>query len=481
MSIRTSLAWTYGAHLLVFVVTFGSTIIISRLLTPHDLGIFGVGMAISGILGTISLFGIANYLIRDHELSAPTIATGFTVNALLSLAMGSVLWFLGTVGHPLFPDLAIPRVLQWLALVPVIGIFEFIPATLFAREMRFGATSLLQLGKATVNATTAIGFAYSGWSYLSPAIGAVMGAAFGALGYGILGRRHVSLRLSLRGGRGIVTFAVQMISAGGISILMARMSELIVANFLGLSALGLYTRASGLAAIVWEGAYGLSTRVIFVQMAAELRERGSLVETFLRATKLLTAIMWPVMGGIAVLSGPIVRILYGPQWDGAALPLTILMVGQFIAIGFAMNWELCVLTNRTAWQARVEAGRAIMGLVAFAAGAIFSLPAATIGRVVDALIGYVIYRPKMAEMACCTLGEVRRAYSGSLILTAASVGPAIVLMALFGWSHSTSAGWLMVPVAIGALLWTAVLYYTRHPLFDEVTLLVQLRRSDVER
>jgi O-antigen/teichoic acid export membrane protein len=476
MSIRTSLVWTYAAHLVVFAVTFGSTIIISRLLTPHDLGVFGVGMAISGILGTISLFGIANYLIRDHELSVPTIATGFTVNALLSLAMSSVLWLLGTVGHPLFSDLAIPRVLQWLAFVPVIGIFEFIPATLFAREMRFGATSLLQLGKAMVNATTAIGFAYSGWSYLSPAIGAVMGAAFGALGYSILGRRHVSLRLSLRGGREIVTFAVQMISAGGISILTARMSELIVAHFLGLSALGLYTRASGLASMVWEGAYGLSTRVIFVQMAAELRERGSLVETFLRATKLLTAIMWPVMGGIAVLSGPIVHILYGPQWDGVALPLTILMVGQFIAIGFAMNWELCVLTNRTAWQARVEAGRAIMGLVVFAAGAIFSLPAATIGRVVDALIGYVIYRPKMAEMAHCTLADVQQAYNGSLFLTAVAIGPAAIMMMLFGWSSLISPDWIAAIIMIGGVSWLGVLNVIGHPLFHELRLLVRRKR-----
>lgn len=473
MSVRTSLVWTYGAHLLVFAVTFGSAIIISRLLTPYELGVFGVGIAISGILGTISLFGIANYLIRDHELSAQTVATGFTVNAILSLAMGTVLWLLGTVAQPLFSDPAIPQVLRVLALVPTIGIFEFLPATLLAREMQFGRTSLIQLGKATVNATAAIGFAYVGWSYLSPAIGAVAGAVFGALGYSIVGRKHVSASLSLKGGGAFAVFAIQMISAGGVSILAARLAELIVAHLLGLSALGLYTRASGLAAMVWEGAYGLSTRVIYVQMAAELRERGSLKETFLRATKLLSAIMWPIMGGIAVLSGPIIHILYGPRWEGAALPLAILMAGQFIAIGFAMNWELCVLTNRTAWQARTEAVRAILGLLAFAVGAMFGLSLAAVGRVVDALIGYLIYRPKMAELSGTTRGDVRQAYRGSSLLTAAAIGPVVGLMALSGWSHSTSVERLMAAVAAGIMLWILVLYLTKHPLLHEARLLIR--------
>lgn len=475
---RRSLAWNYGAHLLVFAVTFGSTVVVSRLLTPYELGIFGVGIAISGILGTLSYFGVANYLIRDHDLSEQTIATGFTVNAIMNLMVGAVLWQLGAVGQSLFSDPAIPQVLRWLALVPVIGIFEFIPATLLTREMQFGPTSLLQLGKATITAAAVIGFAYAGWSYLSPAVGAVFGAVFGALGYSIVGRRHVCLKLSLKGARALAVFAVQMISAGGIPLVATRVADQAVAHLLGLSALGLYSRASGLAAMVWDGAYGLSTRIIYVQMAAELRETGSLRETFLRATKLLTAIIWPAMAGIAVLAGPIVHLFYGPEWDGAALPLTILMIGQFIAIGFAMNWELCVLTNRTAWQARTEVARAMIGLAAFGLGAMFSLSAAALGRVVEALLGYLIYRPKMAEMANATSAEVRQAYGGNLFLTAVAVAPAMGLMAFWGWSLSIPIGQAAAAIIVGGALWALGLHVTRHPLLDELWALV--RRPKLE-
>ncbi|MFC3172991.1 oligosaccharide flippase family protein [Novosphingobium bradum] len=467
-SVRRSLAWTYGTHLVVFAVSFASAVIVSRLLTPRELGVFGVGMAVAAMLGAISQFGLANYLIRDHELSRQTIAVGFTVNALVGLAAGGLLLLLGTAGQAVFSDPAIARTLRVLALVPVIGIFEFLPATLLIRDRRFGQTSLVQLGKAMVNAITVIGFAQAGWGYLSPAIAAVAGAAFGAVAFNMVGFRHISFRLSLRGGWTLAVFAVHMMSAGGVSILAPRLAELVVAQMLGLGALGLYTRASGLAAMIWEGAYGLSTRVIYIQMAAELRERGTLKQTFLHATRLLIGIMWPAMAGLAVISGPVVHLLYGPQWAGAALPLSALMIGQVIAIGFAMNWELCVLTGRTGWQARIEIARALLGLAGFALGALVSLPVAAMGRIVDVLLGYVVYRPRMGEMAGASAAEVRGAYAGGLWLTVAAIAPAAGVMALAGWAPEVPLARIAVAIVAGAGLWATALRALRHPLFDEL-------------
>lgn len=467
-SVRASLAWSYGAHALVFAITFAGMVAVSRLLTPRELGIFGVGFAIAGVLSAISSFGVANFLIRERALSPQVIASCFTVNALLSLAIAGALLLTGTLGAPLFGDPAIPQVLRMLALLPVFAAFEMVPAALMTRDMRFGPLSLLQLGKAAVNAGAMVATANAGYSYLSPAIGAVAGAAFGALAFTLFGRHYVSARLSLTGARTIMRFAGHMMAAGGVPIVTARLAELVVAQLLGLAALGVYTRASQLAGIVWDGAYGLSTRVIYVQMAAEQRETGTLRETYLRATRLLSAAMWPAMAGIAVLAGPIVHHVYGPQWDGAALPLAILMGAQCVAIAFAMSWELCVLTDRTGWQARVEALRALAGLAALALGALVSLPAAAAGRIVDALIGYAIYRPRMPDMAGTSTAETRQAYAGNALLALLAIAPAAVLMALNRWRFDVPLLDLGAAIGIGGLLWLAGLAATRHPLFGEL-------------
>lgn len=479
MTVRTSLAWSYGAYLLVFAVTFGGMAVVSRLLTPRELGIFGVGFAITSLLSAVSHFGVATFLIRERELTPQIKATCFTVNALVNLAIAAILLALGTFASPMFDGPAIPDVLRLLALVPVVALFEMMPAALMTRAMRFGPLSLLQLGKAAVNAGTMVAAAYAGWSYLSPAIGAVAGAAFGALGFSLVGRRDLTLRLSLTGARAVATVTGQIMAAGGTPLVAVRLAELAVAQFLGLAALGVYTRASQLAAIVWDGAYGLSIRVIFVQMAAELRETGTPRKTFLRATKIVSAVLWPAMAGMAVLAGPIVYVVYGPQWVDAALPLAILMIAQCICIGFAMAWEVGVLTGRTAWQVRAEAARALVFLVASIVGALINLPAAAAGRIVDALAGYALFRPRLPEMAGATAAETRRAKSGNLALTALAVGPAAVLMALRGWSYTVPLWELAAAIILGGLFWLAALAATRHMLFLEAMALLRRTPKDV--
>lgn len=469
-SARAGILWSYGTHLLAFVISFGGIVLISRLLTERELGIYAVGFAILGILNVLSSFGVANYLIRDREreLCEGVLATCFTINALLGVAVAAAMFGVGTWGAGLFADPGIARVLVVLSLVPLCGIFDLVPNAMLMRDMRFGAVSLLQLLKGTVITVVMLACGYSGWSYLSPALGAAAGAAVNAVALTVVGWRYVTLRLSLRGGAEIARFTAHIVSAGASPLIAMRLAELVIAQGLGLAALGLYTRASGFAAMVWDYAYGLSTRVIFAQMARDLRERGSLRETFLHATRLLTAVFWPAMAGIAVLSGPLIHTLYGPRWDGAAWPLAILMASQAVGIGFAMTWELCVLTGRTGWQAKVEAGRAAAGLVAIGLGTLISLPAATLGRLVDALIGFAVYRPRLAEMSGASAQETRAAYSGNLLLTAVTIAPSVAVMALNGWSPATSPLALAGAIVAGGLCWLGMLARMRHPLFAEI-------------
>lgn len=475
-SVRTSLMWSYAAHLVGFVIGFGAIVAISRLLTQRELGIVGVGLAIAAILGVLSSFGVANFLVRDrdHVPGEGLLRTCFTVNAMLCIAVCGVLVLLGLLGGELFAEPAIGRVLLVLSVVPLFAIFEMLPSAMLTREMRFGSLSILQVGKGIVSAVVMVAAGLKGWSYLSPAFGAVAGGLFGAVATSIVGRRYVRMRLSLRGAGEVARFTVQIVAVAGIPLLTARLAELVVAQFLGLAALGLYSRATGFAALVWDYAYGLSTRVIYAQMAQDLRDTGSLRDSFLAATKMLTAVFWPAMLGVAVLAGPIMHDLYGPRWDAAALPLAILMVAQAIAIGFAMAVELCVLTGRMGWQVKIETGRALISLAALTVGAMISLPAAALGRVVDSLAGFLAYRPRMPEMAEASASETRQAYGASLLATFVTVLPVAMVMAFNGWSPSAPLLQIGLAVVLGGLLWIVVLARTGHPLWAELRGLLML-------
>lgn len=468
MSVRKSLAWSYGGQAFVFLVTFGSSVIVARILGPYEMGVFAIAMATAGVLSVLSSFGVGPYLVRHETLDAATTSTVFTVNAIINLIISAAMLVTVLVGSQFDLNDKVRQVLLVIAIAPLIGIFEFMPSTLLQREMRFRAIALIGMGRVVVTSGTVVAFALAGFGSVSPALAIVAAALYGAVIVNLVGWRYATFRPGLSGWRDITRFGLHMMTIGGVATVAQRFCEIALGRILGLTALGVYVRASSLADQVWYNVYGQATRVIFTKMAEEMRETGTLAKTFLGGISMITALIWPVLAGLAVLSGPVIHALYGERWIGAAVPLSLLMVVHFIGLGFGMNWELCILTKKTGWQARVEVLKATVGSIAFIAGSFAGLAGAAAGRVVEALTGLVIYAPRMREMAGTRPGEIAKVFRESAILTIAAVGPSVAVMLSNRWSPATS-WWLIGPaILVGIVLWLAMLRAYRHPLLDEI-------------
>jgi O-antigen/teichoic acid export membrane protein len=185
---------------------------------------------------------------------------------------------------------------------------------------------------------------------------------------------------------------------------------------------------------------------------------------------MITGLLWPIMIGLAVLARPAIYILYGEKWLPSALPLSLLMIAQFVVLCFGMNWELFVLRDETARQTRFEFIRAFVGIVTFSAGCFFNIAAAAVGRIAEAIFGFMLYRSHVRRLAETQPGELRRIYFNSLLLTVAAVMPSMFLMIYSGWSHLTPPWLIAAAILAGAGLWIVVLVRLKHPLWAEIKL-----------
>lgn len=481
MSVRKSLAWSYGAQAFIFVQTFAVSVFVARILGPYEMGIFAVAATTAGALSIISSFGVGTYLVRHAAPDATLRATAFTVNAILNILVSLVIASVVLLGAQLNLNSGVREVLLLLAITPLISIFDFLPSTFMQREMNFKVISFISMCRAVITSVMLLSLALSGLGYLSPAIAAVVATLFGTCAVNVAARQHASLRIALTGWRDLSKFGMQMMSIGGLAQLTLRLSELILSHFLGIAALGIYSRASSLANQIWDNVYGLSTRVIFAQMAKEMRETGTVRRTFIHGLAIICALIAPFVMGLAVLSLPLVRTLYGDKWIEAAVPLSMLMLVHFISLGFGMNWELCVLRNRTGWQARNEGIRSVVGLIAFTIGALLNVAAAAGGRLFEACCGLLLFGPKMREMAGTAPGEILRIVRQSLALTVAAVGPSFALMVVMRWSSYTPWSLICCAIAAGVLMWFALLRKLNHPLLAEITRAAHALKNGLQR
>ena len=465
---RRALAWSVYGQLFSYTVFFAGSVLIARLLSPHEMGVFAIAVATIGVLSTFVAFDIGTYVVRSTDLRPSTIDAAFTINGLLACTIAVAIFLLGWIEGTYLGSPDVATVLSVLAFTPLIGMFEFRPATMLRREMNFRALSLVAVAKTCLSTPLAVGLAFSGYSFMSLAYSNIAGAVLGVVCTNLVARRHASMRLSLHEGRQMMLFGVHMLSIGGMAGIASRLSEIFLGHMLGLAALGLYSRASSVAGILFENIYGAITRVVFVRLSDEFRETGSVRAVFANSFEIILAVMWPAQIGLAVLAGPAVYQLYGERWVGAALPLSVLMVAQSVVLCFGMNWELFVIRHETARQVRFEAVRAAVGLLTFGVGCLFSIAAAAVGRLAEAAFGCALYQPHMRRMAEMRPGEFARIYLTSAGLTAAAVLPSLLLMITTGWSPGTPPLLVSGAIGLGVTLWLLALAWRRHPLLGEI-------------
>ena len=471
MSVRRSLAWAFSGQFITFAVQFAGSIIIARLLSPRELGTYAIAMAALGLMQVFTTFGISSFIVRETELAPGTLESAFTVNAILAVSLSILVFSVSFVAGPMLGETNAGPVLRVVAFANLFGILSFRPAAMLQRDMQFRQLSIIALTNGLMATFSTVAFALAGASYMSPAYGALIAAITGAVLTMTLGSRHVGFRLGLNGWRPITTFGLQMMSVSGVATITGKLSDLVLGRILGVAALGIYSRASNISGMLFDNLYGTATRVIFVQLSKDYREGGEWSTTYLRGFAMLSAVMWPVLAGLAVLAQPAILILYGDKWLPAAGPLSALMVAQIIGVGFGMNWELFVLRGETGRQARYETMRLIFGVPIFVIGCLFGLVTAALAKIVDALIGLVVYYPHVRRLAEIGPREVPTIYRDSAALTLVAVSPSLALMMWHNWSAHTPILEITATVTVGVVLWLALLFYIRHPLRDEIVML----------
>jgi O-antigen/teichoic acid export membrane protein len=469
------------AQVAVFVFNFSSSVILARFLTPREMGIFAAGLAAVAMLSLLQSFGLNNLIIREKELTERVTATVFTINALIAIAASLAIALCANLGATLFGDEGVTKVLFTLAITPLFGVLSFLPGAQLERHGRFKELAIANLSTSFIGACTTVSLAVLGFSYMSMAYANLVGSASQAAVLIFLGRQYFSCRIGLKDWRRILAFGFQMIAVVGLSSLSNRACDLILGRMLGLAELGLYSRASGIVSMIWGNIHYLISRVLLVDFSAVHRRSESLRVRYIQTTAMVTAMLWPAFAGLAVIAKPLIILLYGRTWVEAAVPLSLLAIASMVYCTITMASEVCIATGNLRTQTRIEAIRAPLSVFAFVGGCFISLEAAAFSRIVDAAIGYTLYRPHLEKMTGTKISDFFGIYAESALLTLIAIAPAGAVMAFSG-TGEPPLGPLFASILVGVGLWAGALLVRGHPIAVEIMVVLRNRfprlRSD---
>jgi O-antigen/teichoic acid export membrane protein len=445
------------------------TMVLSRLLTPRDIGIVAIGTAIVSVAHVLRDFGVSAYLIQEKELTHERLRSTFGVTIVTSWTIAAALAASSGLAAALYREPGVHAVILVLSLNFVILPFGAMVSVLMQRDMDFAGVYKINVICGVIYGVTVLSLAALGVGFISIAWASVVNnIATVAMAYRAR-PSHMRLRPSFVEWRRVVRFGVVSASASLIGTIGVQAPDLIIGRVLGLVETGLFSKAQGLVTIFNENVIAAITPVATSKFAATHRAGEDLKQELLGFMCHVTAIAWPFFAFSGPMMFYVMRVLFGDQWDAAILPAQILCIAAFIAAPANLNWAMFQATGRVGANLRVQATVQGARVALVIIGCPWGLTGIATAMVLLSLILITVSFAQTRRHIGFSLGDIVAATRTSLALAVLSAIPAGVTLLTFGNSDAHILPILAVASLATLAAWSAGLFLLRHPLHKELT------------
>jgi O-antigen/teichoic acid export membrane protein len=336
VSIRKSIFIIFTEKYVTLAINFVGIMLIARLLTPKEIGIYSVASAVTNIVQMLRDFGVSSYLVQERELTKDRIRAALSITLITSWSVGVLLyaarpWAATFYHEPGLNDLIAVQCLNFIILpfsAPIMALLH--------RDMQFAVLFRINLLSCITQFTVSLSLAASGYGYLSLAWASVASLFCTVLLVTANRPKEAWLLPGFKEWRRIAHFGVQSSISAIVTVIGMNMNDLILGRFLGFQAVALYSRAQGLVYLFHRDMMEAVRSLAFPAFAQAVREDKDLLKAYLQAVNYVTVFAWPFYAFLGLYAQPIVRLMFGDQWD-AAVPLVKILV---FAGAVAALWNL---------------------------------------------------------------------------------------------------------------------------------------------
>lgn len=476
-TLRSSLAYSFADSYLALPLQLVSTMVIARLLTPAETGVFAVAAVFAALASTFRDFGVAEYLIQEKDLKPEHLRAALTVNLLTSWLMALLIFSSAPWVADFYRDPGIAQVMQVQACNFLLIPFGAVTMAYFRRQLDFRPIFLANLTSSLISFAVATGCAWLGYGYMSLAWSSLAGVV-ATVALSLWFRPADFPRWpGIQGVPRVVHFGKFVSGVYLIGQIGRAAPEAIIGRVSGLVDAALFSRSYGLVELFSRLVLKGIGPVCLPYFAQQHRGSGSVLGAYLKALTYLTAVGWPLLAFMIVGAYSAIRIVYGQQWLQCVVPAQLLCAAAIVGLTHCLASELLVAMGEVAVSARLQVAIQVVRLLALLVVIPFGLTGVCCALLGAALVNTVIAQGFLARRIGLTVRDVVVACAPNALLTLVAVSPALLwrlsegvteenfLLFGFGGGVATAGAWLL---SVRGL---------RHPLWCEIAVLLARARA----
>lgn len=329
------------------VVQLGSLLVLSRLLTPAEVGLFAMVMSVVSIADIVRDFGLSSGAIQ-----APTLSAGERNNLFwANVGLGTVCGIAAAASAPLLAWIyGDPEVVS--VTLALAGTFLISGATTqyradLMRKLKFTPLALIDVGSQFVAATGAILAALGGMGLWAQVVQQWLSVVVALLATMVIGRwfpgryrRDVNIRK-------FFTFGWPILGTNVLGWAINNVDNIGIGAVLGPGAVGLYSRAYRLM-LVPLGLTNVPFQNVALPVLSKVQGDKTTFDRYVRRMHLVSCYVFgSAFGVVGGLAAPLVAILLGSQWTAAAPIFAVLAAGGVFKALTVMFYQVYVALGET--------------------------------------------------------------------------------------------------------------------------------------
>jgi O-antigen/teichoic acid export membrane protein len=454
--VRSAVIWRSGAQILGQLLTWGSTFVVIRVLSPSDYGLFAMTQVILVLLNMLNGYGLASALIQRGEATRTAQRQLFGMLILLNVGLGALQFACAPLAAAYYRQPIVADLLRVQALLYLATPFIALPYALLAREMDFRRQAQVNFLSGIAGALAALAGAFAGLGVWTLVLAPIVLFATRAIGMTWAARTLMWPSFDFRGAGDIARYGGVMAAGQIFWFLQSQADVFIAGRLFDPHMLGIYTTSLFLTQIFVSKFVPALNEVAFSAYAKLKHDRAAVGAAFLKSARLILVVGMPFYMGLAATAQPLVDVVLGPNWREAAPIvhwLALAMPMMTLQILYAPASDACGRPGISAWNG---ATGAVVMPIAFLIGVHWGMT----GLIAAWFVAYPLYlgistwrtlpvigvrlRDLVTALAPSVLAAGAMAGIVALVDRALPAMPALPRLAILG---ATGV------IAYGALLW----------------------------
>jgi len=425
--------------------------LIANILSPEDLGLFGMVLPIIGLANLIADGGTANAIIHRDEIRICELRGLSWFNACSAALLLGVLWLAAPLCARVYSDERIVELLRMYAWILPVAALGVVPQAVMEKQLRFRALAALDVASALVGVVVAVWTAIEGFGAASLVCSAIAAALVRAVSVICLAKLPATQRVKvrLRELLPFVSFGAPHIGQRLVNQVYSNIDVMLIGAIIGAPEAGIYAVAQQCIVLVAGKVNMVFGRVFFPLLARSKHDRSRVKSAYLRLQRYTAFVNLPLLAGLAAVAPVAFPLFLGDSWRGS-IPIVQLLAVVAITRAIAGTvGPLLLVVGQTkrgfSWSILALALQSVGMWVGVGTGSLIGAASAsvTVSLILLPLNYLLIVRP--------IVGACASAYFRTLAAPLwQSVAMAVVVCAVAGFVHS--GGVSRSPQAVLALL-----------------------------